>query len=223
MFALFLLIDNPSHEGLLITFIITGTSNVCLAVCSSSQQRKYQRSIELALCEGQPPVTGGLSSQSASNAEIVYHHDPDPDHTLQWRHNELAGVLKSPASRLFTRPFIHEDQRKHQSSASLAFVWGIHRWPMNSPQKGPVTRKMFPFDDVIMVMSFSEPKVCKVGRIHWLKDKALQQSVRLHDDVIKWKHFSRFWLLVWGIRWSPVTSPHKGQWRGALMFSLICV
>ena len=42
------------------------------------------------------------------------------------------------------------DQRKYQSSASLAFVWIIHGWPMNSPHKGPVTRKMFPFDDVIM-------------------------------------------------------------------------
>ena len=43
------------------------------------------------------------------------------------------------------------DQRKHQSSASLAFVQGIHRRPVNSPHKWPVTRKMFPFDDVIMV------------------------------------------------------------------------
>ena len=42
------------------------------------------------------------------------------------------------------------DERKHQSSASLAFVWGIHRWPVNSPHKWPVMRKMFPFDDVIM-------------------------------------------------------------------------
>ena len=42
------------------------------------------------------------------------------------------------------------DQRKHQSSASLSFVWGIHRWLVNSPHKGPVIRKMFPFDDVIM-------------------------------------------------------------------------
>ena len=42
------------------------------------------------------------------------------------------------------------DQRKHQSSASLAFVWGIHRGPVNSPHKWPVTRKMSPFDDVIM-------------------------------------------------------------------------
>ena len=43
------------------------------------------------------------------------------------------------------------DQRKHQSSASLAFVRGIHRGPVNSPHKGPVTRKLFPFDDVIMI------------------------------------------------------------------------
>ena len=43
------------------------------------------------------------------------------------------------------------DQRKHQSSASLAFVRGIHRWSVNFPHKGPVTRKMFPFDDVFML------------------------------------------------------------------------
>ena len=40
----------------------------------------------------------------------------------------------------------------------------------------------------------------------------------VHDDVIKWKHFPRYWTFVQGIHWSP----HKGQWRGALMFSLIC-
>ena len=42
------------------------------------------------------------------------------------------------------------DQRKHHSSASLAFVRGIHREPVSSPHKGPITRKMFLFDDVIM-------------------------------------------------------------------------
>ena len=42
------------------------------------------------------------------------------------------------------------DQRKHQSSVSLAFVRGIHWWPVNSPHKGPVTWKTSPFDDVIM-------------------------------------------------------------------------
>ena len=43
-----------------------------------------------------------------------------------------------------------------------------------------------------------------------------------HDDVIKWKHFPRNWPFVRGIHRFPVNSPHKGQWRGALMFSLIC-
>ena len=45
------------------------------------------------------------------------------------------------------------DQTKHQSSTSQAFVRGTHRWPVNSPHKGPVTPKMFLFDDVIMCMS----------------------------------------------------------------------
>ena len=45
---------------------------------------------------------------------------------------------------------VHSADKKYQSSASLAFVRGIHRWPVNSPHKWPVTRKMFPSDDVIM-------------------------------------------------------------------------
>ena len=49
------------------------------------------------------------------------------------------------------------DQRKHQSSASLAFVQWIHRGPMNSPHKWPVTRKMFPFDDAIMNTQLHKP------------------------------------------------------------------
>ena len=54
--------------------------------------------------------------------------------------------LKSPASNVYSGAY----RRKHQSSTSLAFVWGIHQWPVDSPHKGPVTRKMVPFDDVIM-------------------------------------------------------------------------
>ena len=54
--------------------------------------------------------------------------------------------------------------RKHQSSASLAVVWGIHRWPVNSLYKGPVTWKMFPFDDVIMYYQCSMRLwVCSFG------------------------------------------------------------
>ena len=68
--------------------------------------------------------------------------------------------VKSPASRLFTQPFVQSvDQRKHQSSASLAFVRGIHQSPMNSPHKGPVTRIMFPFDDVVVQCIFLKKKI----------------------------------------------------------------
>ena len=51
----------------------------------------------------------------------------------------------------------------------------------------------------------------------------VMKMVVIHDDVIEWKQFLRYWPFVRGIHRSPVNSPHKGQWRGALMFSLICV
>ena len=63
--------------------------------------------------------------------------------TLQWRHNKRDGVSNHRCSGA--------DQSKYQTSASLTFMRGIHRWPVNSPHKVPVTRKLFPFDDVIMV------------------------------------------------------------------------
>ena len=47
-------------------------------------------------------------------------------------------------------------------------------------------------------------------------------SSRDHDDIIKWKHFLHYWPFVWGIHRSPMNSPQKGKWSGALMFSLIC-
>ena len=81
-----------------------------------------------------------------------YHHLTN---TLQWRHNGGGGVGVM-ASQITSLTIVYSivcsgvDQRNHQSSASLAFVRGIHWWPVNSPHKKLVTRKMFPFDDVIM-------------------------------------------------------------------------
>ena len=65
----------------------------------------------------------------------------------------IMGMMVSQITSLtivYSTVYSGADQRKHQSSASLAFVLGIHQWPVNSPQKWPVSRKMFPFDDVIM-------------------------------------------------------------------------
>ena len=66
--------------------------------------------------------------------------------------NVIMGTIVSQITSLtivYSTVYSDADQRKHQSSASLAFVRGIHRGPVNSPHKWPVTRKMFPFDDVI--------------------------------------------------------------------------
>ena len=65
--------------------------------------------------------------------------------SLRWRHDERTSL-----TIVYSTVYSDANQRKHQSSASLAFVRGIHRGPLNSPHKWPVTRKMFPFNDVIM-------------------------------------------------------------------------
>ena len=75
------------------------------------------------------------------------------------------------------------DQRKHQSSASLAFVRGIHRGPVNSPHKRPVTRKMFPFDDVIM---------CEMWGM-------LSKDISsINDDIMGWTRCPYYWPFVRG-------------------------
>ena len=65
---------------------------------------------------------------------------------------------------VFSAVYSGADQRKHKSSASLAFVRGIHQGPVNSPHKGPVTRKMFPFDDAIMIIRHIKHKPAIMAR-----------------------------------------------------------
>ena len=61
----------------------------------------------------------------------------------------MATQITSPTF-VYTTVYSGADNKKHQSFASLAYLRGFQRWPVNSPHKGPVTRKMLPFDDVIM-------------------------------------------------------------------------
>ena len=68
----------------------------------------------------------------------------------------IASQITSLAT-VYSTVYSDADQRKHQDSASLAFVRGNHRGPVNSPHKWPVTRKIFPFDDVIMFFGFQIP------------------------------------------------------------------
>ena len=83
----------------------------------------------------------------------------------------IMGVMASQITSLtivYSSVFSGADQRKHQSSASLAFVRGIHRGPVNSPYKWPVTRKMFPFDDVIVITQYMYITLTGIGPASWL-------------------------------------------------------
>ena len=76
------------------------------------------------------------------------------------QYDVIMGAMASQIASLaivYSTVYSGANQRKHQSSASLAFVWGFHRSPVNSPHKWPVTRKMFPFDDVIMDSCLTDP------------------------------------------------------------------
>ena len=89
------------------------------------------------------------------------------------------------------------------------FHWSITKIPLARPYFYPCPVPSTPF---------------------WVCEFVLSRAVQLfspskqtsNNDVIKWKHFPRHWPFVRGIHRSPVNSPHKGQWHGALMFSLIC-
>ena len=77
----------------------------------------------------------------------------EPCPTVFHYNDVVMSASASPITSLtsvYSTVYSGSHQRKHQSSASLAFVRGIHRSSVNFPHKGPVTRKMFPFDDVIM-------------------------------------------------------------------------
>ena len=112
----------------------------------------------------------------------------------------MGAMASHTASLTIAYSTLHSgaDQRKHQSSVSLAFVRGIHRWPVNSPQKGPVTRKMFPFDDVIMDAKNSFKQFADavpiytsihVMNIYWLY-KLTEAWLIKNDEIQIWKEIA---------------------------------
>ena len=88
------------------------------------------------------------------------------------QHHYSDAIMSAMASQITNVTIVYStvcsgaDQRKHQSSVSLAFVRGIYRWPMNSPHKGPVARKMFQFDEVSMTFETQDDVVTYVYAFH---------------------------------------------------------
>ena len=91
------------------------------------------------------------------------------------------------------------DQRKHQSSASLAFVWEINRQPVNSPHKWPVTQKMFPFDDLIMenIYTVAADALANGGRT----SAANMQASKLYKFLSLPSWPLMIWITFWRIKW----------------------
>ena len=88
--------------------------------------------------------------------KLIHFGKRSPESGTKLRHynDVIMGTIASQITSLtivYSTVYSDTDQRKYQSSASLAFLRGIHRRPVNSPHKCSVTRKMFPFDDVIMI------------------------------------------------------------------------
>ena len=93
--------------------------------------------------------------------------------------SQITGV-----SIVYSAGCLGAHQRKYQSSASLAFLRGIHRRPLNSRRKGPVKRKMFPFDDVIMELLKKHSRIiCEVGRFRLMWCHAKYLSVYVHERL----------------------------------------
>ena len=115
---------------------------------------------------------------------------------------QITGV-----SIVYSTVYSCTDQRNHQSSASLVFVRGIYRWPVNSLHKGPVIRKKFPFDDVIMRASFrllEFPALRRDFRITFVSKAGYWYDDRVNDEFEIWQR-RHFW---------PAPSYHNlNQWQ----------
>ena len=103
------------------------------------------------------------------------------------------GAIASQITSLtvvYSAVYSDADERKLQCSASLAFVRGIHRGPVNSPHKWPVTRKMLPFDDVIMYL--------------WVRGGCILRRHKSHPHGLKMNHLAN----PWNHRPLPYPQPH---------------
>ena len=101
-------------------------------------------------------MTDNLLAQLWPRLGLIYAHTEDwhfkSKHYCDVRMCAMASQITS-RTIVYSTDYSGAHHRQHQSTALLAFVQGIHRWPVNSPHKWPVTRKLFPFDDVIMALS----------------------------------------------------------------------
>ena len=163
------------------------------------------------------------------------------DEVIKWKHflrnwPFVRGIHRSPVNSH------HKGQWRGALMFSLICTW-INGWVSNC-EAGDMIRQRAHYEGIVMKLGESlynltsrggPNKMCKLRHeVKTFRKKikfwnlnstrdTLSELVDTYDDVIKWKNFPRYWPFVRGIHRSLVNSPHKGQWRGALMFSLICI
>ena len=129
---------------------------------------------------------------------------PSSYENTPWGHHRSDVIMGALASKITSLTIVCStvysgvDQRQHQTSASLAFLRGIHRWPVNSTHKWPVTRKMFPFDDVIMTKDYLIVTLGHMDNNRWcLWDQRWSmldlKCLRLTGIYPKWVPRDTFW------------------------------
>ena len=176
--------------------------------------------------------TCGLESKNKFNGEHLV-HALGKAYILRfksaWKETHYDDVIMTTiAAQITSLPSVYStvysgpDQSKHQSSASLAFVWGIHRGPVNSPHKWPVTRKMFPFDDVIML-----GEIIGAGRVSFIggcrQPRATSDSnyvtvacflSRVHISIMSFVLYCiMFMMLIERVKTTYMEKWYNGTWQ----------
>ena len=137
-------------------------------------------------------------------------------YSLHWRYNDRGGVSgHQPHDCLLNRLF-----RQRTKKTSKLRVTGLCAG--NSPATGEFPAQRASYAEDVSIWWRHHAMCDQSPRDFLLQSTTGWTMTWLHDDFIKWKHFPRYWSFVRGIHRSPVNSPHKGQWRRALIFSLIC-
>ena len=120
---------------------------------------------------------------------------------LQWHYNGHDSVSNHQPHDCLLNHLFNSRSKKNQSSASLAFVRGIHRWLVNSPHRYPETRKMFPFDDIIIVILCDHYKI-------WNLDIFRHPSLDPHNFLHYSSHSITYTEILWDMSsFVPESSP----------------
>ena len=124
----------------------------------------------------------------------------------------MGAIASQITSLTIVHPLVYSDtdERKHKKSASLAFVRVFHQVPVNSPHKWPVTRKMFPFDDVIMTFCSQHGGLSPIPHMHGAEIWIVPMQ------VVALKCFAHYGSFVRGIHLSLMDSPHTRASRAEL-------